>query len=75
MKINRDLFVGDLPKANIYLDNIKRRGIDRSKFREQYWAETLELNNLKVRRRMFVGTDLLTKRKLEKQCLIITIMQ
>jgi hypothetical protein len=60
LKINRDLFVGDLPKANIYLDNIKRRGIDRSKFREKYWAEkTLELNN-GGKKRMFVGTDLLT---------------
>jgi hypothetical protein len=69
LKINRDLFVGDLPKANIYLDNIKRRGIDRSKFREQYWAEkTLELNN-GGKKRMFVGTDLLTKKKVRETVL------
>ena len=69
LKINRDLFVGDLPKANIYLDNIKRRGIDRSKFREQYWAEkTLELNN-GGNKRMFVGTDLLTKKKVRETVL------
>ena len=37
LKMNRELFVGDLPDANIYLDNIKRRGVDRSKYREQYW--------------------------------------
>jgi hypothetical protein len=69
LKINRDLFVGDLPKANIYLDNIKRRGIDRSKFREQYWAEkTLELNN-GGKKRMFVGTDVLTKKKVRETVL------
>jgi hypothetical protein len=69
LKINRDLFVGDLPKANIYLDNIKRRGIDRSKYREQYWAEkTLELNN-GGKKRMFVGTDLLTKKKVRETVL------
>ena len=69
LKINRDLFVGDLPRANIYLDNIKRRGVDRSKFREQYWAEkTLELNN-GGKKRMFVGTDLLTKKKVRETVL------
>ena len=69
LKINRDLFVGDLPGANIYLDNIKRRGVDRSKFREQYWAEkTLELNN-GGKKRMFVGTDLLTKKKVRETML------
>ena len=69
LKINRDLFVGDLPKANIYLDNIKRRGVDRSKFREQYWAEkTLELNN-GGKKRMFVGTDLLAKKKVRETML------
>lgn len=69
LKINRDLFVGDLPKANIYLDNIKRRGIDRSKFREKYWAEkTLELNN-GGKKRMFVGTDLLTGKKVRETML------
>ena len=69
LKINRDLFVGDLPKANIYLDNIKRRGVDRSKFREQYWAEkTLELNN-GGKKRMFVGTDLLTGKKVRETML------
>ena len=69
LKINRDLFVGDLPMANIYLDNIKRRGVDRSKFREQYWAEkTLELNN-GGKKRMFVGTDLLTKKKVRETVL------
>jgi len=69
LKINRDLFVGDLPYANIYLDNIKRRGVDRSKFREQYWAEKkLELNN-GGKKRMFVGTDLLTKKKVRETVL------
>lgn len=69
LKMNRELFVGDLPRANIYLDNIKRRGVDRSKFREQYWAEkTLELNN-GGKKRMFVGTDLLTKKKVRETVL------
>lgn len=69
LKMNRELFVGDLPYANIYLDNIKRRGVDRSKFREQYWAEkTLELNN-GGKKRMFVGTDLLTKKKVRETVL------
>lgn len=69
LKINRDLFVGDLPYANIYLDNIKRRGVDRSKFREQYWTEKkLELNN-GGKKRMFVGTDLLTKKKVRETVL------
>jgi hypothetical protein len=69
LKINRDLFVGDLPKANIYLDNIKRRGIDRSKLREKYWAEkTLELNN-GGKKRMFVGTDVLTGKKVRETML------
>ena len=69
LKMNRELFVGDLPRANIYLDNIKRRGVDRSKFREQYWDEkTLELNN-GGKKRMFVGTDLLTKKKVRETVL------
>lgn len=69
LKMNRDLFVGDLPDANIYLDNIKRRGVDRSKYREQYWDEkTLTLNN-GGKKRMFVGTDLLTKKKVRETVL------
>ena len=69
LKMNRELFVGDLPGANIYLDNIKRRGVDRSKFREQYWDEKkLELNN-GGKKRMFVGTDLLTKKKVRETVL------
>ena len=69
LKMNRELFVGDLPHANIYLDNIKRRGVDRSKFREQYWDEKkLELNN-GGKKRMFVGTDLLTKKKVRETVL------
>ena len=66
LKINKDLFVGGLPKASMHLENIRKRSIDRAKFREQYWDEkTLTLNN-GGKKRMFVGTDLLTKKKVKE---------
>lgn len=69
LKINKDLFVGDLPKASMHLENIRKRGIDRAKLREQYWDEkTLTLNN-GGKKRMFVGTDLLTKKKVKETML------